>query len=397
MYMDTKKLNVKPETYEGYPLYWVNKPSSERDSVHLKYTSEKCDRCTATTPEGNRVAVSDCDEYGRGGENVYMYEMDTGTLVHHIQVEDNITSLSFTSDHTQLWVGDEKGVVHICDVTTGKEVVEKKKKVRGGKVIWLQSAEENMLCGTHDEGTVAIYSAKTNELVNTWKAGKWLVYCYHPVKQHILSAQYDPGRCFTDVKFWNMEGALINTIAVRGYVEGMNVQCTEDDDVVACALQGGEVRHVRMPSGEVVWMCKGRSEGYGSCRDVAFVCEGKRTACVAKDYKTIILLDGDGNIATSLKGHSSAIENMCVVPHSNQLLTAGRDGCYLFNIPPLSQQHDDEDTTTHRRIRSCCMLPSGEEFVTLSEEGRLQKWTTQTCATTPVYAEVQSVGKNMEK
>ena len=65
------------------------------------------------------MAVTDCDEYGRGGENVYMYEMETGTLVHHIQVEDNITSLSFTSAHTQLWVGDEKGVVHICDNREG--------------------------------------------------------------------------------------------------------------------------------------------------------------------------------------------------------------------------------------------------------------------------------------
>lgn len=144
-----------------------------------------------------------------------------------------------------------------------------------------------------------------------------------------------------------------------------------------------------MTSGEVVATCDGTSD---ECHDVAFVCEGERTACVAKDGKTIILFDDDGNITTKVRGHSSWILNMCVVPHTNQLLTAGDDNCYLFNIPPFSEQHDeDEDTTAHGAILSCCILPSGDEFITLSEKGRLQKWTTQTCETTSVYAEVQGV------
>ena len=88
-------------------------------------------------------------------------------------------------------------------------------------------------------------------------------------------------------------------------MRGLDVKCTEDDDVVAYALDG-EVQHVRVLSGEVVRKCEGTS----GC-DVVSVCEGKRTACVAKDKKPIILFDGEGNIAITLKGHSSDIHNMC--------------------------------------------------------------------------------------
>ena len=59
------------------------------------------------------------------GNNVYIHIMDTGEHLHPLQFQDNITSLSFTTDNTQLWMGDEKGVVHVCDVTSGKVLEQK--------------------------------------------------------------------------------------------------------------------------------------------------------------------------------------------------------------------------------------------------------------------------------
>ena len=46
-------------------------------------------------------------------------------------------------------MGDEKGFVHVCDLTTGKVMWSSEKRIgEEGKAVWLPHIAEHIVCGT---------------------------------------------------------------------------------------------------------------------------------------------------------------------------------------------------------------------------------------------------------
>ena len=102
---NTKHLTIKRSTSSvaKFPLYWANKPCCDHDPIRLKFRTETCWRCVASTEEENVVVVSECEH------DVFVYEMDTGVLLHQMHLKHHITALSFTQDYKHVWIGDTEG------------------------------------------------------------------------------------------------------------------------------------------------------------------------------------------------------------------------------------------------------------------------------------------------
>ena len=55
--------------------------------------------------------------------------------------------------------------------------------------------------------------------------------------------------------------------------------------------------------------------------------------CNGELCKTIMVYNTNGDLENKMKAHSFVISAMCLVPGSNDLLSAAADGCFLFNLP----------------------------------------------------------------
>ena len=51
-----------------------------------------------------------------------------------------------------------------------------------------------------------------------------------------------------------------------------------------------------------------------------------------------------GTLENKMKAHSNIISSMCMVPGTNDLLTAAGDGCYLFNLPTSADENVGEES-----------------------------------------------------
>ena len=103
------------------------------------------------------------------------------------------------------------------------------------------------------------------------------------------------------------------------------------------------------------------------CFNVSYTPSGEHLLCVDQDDKTLMLVDGKGDVTHQLKGHTDDINNISTIPNSNNVITAGEDGSYLFNLPTSSEQQNHNDDDVKDRVLACTLLHNSNEMILLKQ------------------------------
>lgn len=434
VFFDTEKLKCfSNDNVTSDCLYWTNKPEKEVDNVVLKYCSEQCWSCSATTKEGDMVAVR--TEYS-SGYRVLIHQMSTGTLLHQVGVEEKIRSMCFNQQHTHLWLGDGDGYLSVIDVKVGKVVWKCKDEERlcdrglGDWVRYIQCVdEEKVVCVTvdnvyesglltHSRIIVGVYEQASHARINKWMCGgvePWsssCAYAYHSTNKWIMVAgkyesemkssaasecgEESESEYLHQIKCFTLNGYVQKVINVHVEVKSMCVH-PHNTNLLTCTMwyedDEGEYRyklvHLNLHTSETTILLDDVSRW---C-NVVYNVSGDKLVC-AGDYKTILVCkSNDGVVLNKIQAHSDKINQITLVPNTNNILTAGDDASFLIEIP--SSPDEDENDSAHAGksapIIGCCFTNDHANFLTLRENGAVTKYCTATCLPRDVCVVVEGV------
>ena len=410
IYKDSKELkgvDCVDKVFAGH-LMWLNKPNKEVDHVVTKYSSEKFDVCACTTQEDDLVALGTWLS-----EEVHIHQMSTGTLVHKVKMKREINSLCFSTQQTQqkVWVGERYGHVSVVDADIGKVVWRSADEEVQGDVLFVHAAgEEYVVCGT-DGGIVAVYDQSTYARRGKWETGLicWCRYTYQANNRCVVVAGGDhcsaSGRRL--VKCFTLEGEALHEIVDVGNGE----MCAHplNNNIVLCVVEykndeGKEKRklvEVDMSTSTSTTIVDDVSDiikEYSDYCNPTYSRVGDKVICLGGDGKTVHMYNNSAHGAhlNTITAHGKDVMNITLVPNSNLIVTAARDGSYLINLPTTSGEGEEEVGENSSPIISLCLINNNTEYVSLQEDGRVTKWYASTQRATGVRVRLEGMHEDSE-
>jgi serine/threonine protein kinase/WD40 repeat protein len=167
--------------------------------------------CVEFSPDGRMLATCSLSDQ----ENLAIWDSNTGSKIVDLAGHStSVYNLAFSSDGTRLVSGDNKGVVIVWDVSTGKalsRIEADRDRIRG---LSFMPGSRTVFATASESRHVRVWDSSDDRLLRDWETGGEMTSLAFVPGEARLCAAESSGRLF----FWNIDsGELIRLIEGGGF------------------------------------------------------------------------------------------------------------------------------------------------------------------------------------
>jgi WD40 repeat protein len=304
-------------------------------------------------------------------DGLILWNLADGSVVRRFADDNEVLSLAFSADGTQVLIGTNGRTVSLWDTATGEMI----RQYNG------HTAPVTSVAFAPDD--VTALSGSRDNIIIQWDvaAGRVLLRLNDPNGVSISDLNYSPDGLLAlaalgngAVTVWDLNGGRIVQSFLGHSGAVASAAFSADNRLI---VSGGDDQTVRL------WNVQGGASERSylghldSVNAVAFSADGARMASVSQDNQVIVWETSSGAIVYTLDGHSASVNAVAFTTDGNTLVTGGDDN--LAIVWDLRDGSEVSRLNAHTGpISSLAISPDGQQVVTGSDDTRLILWNIST-------------------